>query len=64
MKKRDLIKVLVQEGWHFVRSGKHEIWGKGDLTVPVPHGNKIATYTAEQILKKINKTKGKNALKR
>lgn len=64
MKKRDLVQILLQEGWYLIRSSKHEIWGNGDLTEAVPHGNDISKYTAEKILKKVYKAKGNNARKR
>jgi len=53
MTKKELVKVLKQNGWKLVRQGKHEIWGKGGLSIPIPrHAGDIPHGTARNILKR------------
>jgi len=53
MTKRELEKVLKKNGWRFVREGKHEIWGKGGETVPIPrHKGDIPIGTVNNIIKR------------
>ena len=51
MKLRDLIRELESLGFRLVRSGKHLVYGKGSVTVAVPHNNQVNRYTAKAILK-------------
>lgn len=53
MKKIDLETILKQNGWRIVRQGKHEIWGKGGLSIPLPrHKGDIPKGTADNILRR------------
>ena len=53
MTKRELLKILNQAGWQYLREGRHEIWGKGGKTIPIPrHTGDIPRGTAEKILKR------------
>jgi len=36
MKKRELLKILTQAGWKYLREGRHEIWVKDERPSPSP----------------------------
>lgn len=63
MKKKDLILILVENGWYFARSNKHEIWENNGVSVAVPHSRETSKYVAETILKTIEKVKKGNQCK-
>jgi predicted RNA binding protein YcfA (HicA-like mRNA interferase family) len=53
MTKIELIKILKEHGWQIMRQGKHEIWGNGGLTIPIPrHKGDIPKGTADNILRR------------
>ena len=53
MKKRELEKILKQNGWNLQRQGKHEICEKNGRTIPLPrHKGDIPAGTANSILKR------------
>lgn len=53
MKRRDLLHRLVELGWSFDRQGgAHEIWRKGERTMPIPRHTEINENTARAILRK------------
>jgi len=53
MTKRELLKILSQEGWQYLREGRHEIWGKNGKTIPIPrHAGDIPKGTVNNILKR------------
>ena len=54
MKREDLVKVLVANGWTPLRSNGHEIWckaGHTNIIVPHKHGREINRFTAKAILR-------------
>lgn len=52
MKRRDILYLLNQAGFVFVRSGgKHDVYGKGSTLVSVPRHNEIKEPTAWGIMK-------------
>lgn len=54
MKKRQIEKHLVQNGWWILRQGgNHELWTNGDHFVAVPRHREIMENTARAILKKV-----------
>ena len=56
MKKRQLIKLLKDDGWYLKRnSGDHEIYAKGKNRIPVPRHNEINEETAKSIIKKLGR---------
>ena len=63
MKRRDLEVKLTKLGWFPMRQGKHEIWGNGVDTVPVPRHKEINEYTARSILRKAEQYPGKKGSK-
>ncbi|WP_187142881.1 type II toxin-antitoxin system HicA family toxin [Thermanaerosceptrum fracticalcis] len=53
MKRRELIKILVQNGWYLARHGSsHDIYTNGAKSQPVPRHNEINEVTAKNILKR------------
>jgi predicted RNA binding protein YcfA (HicA-like mRNA interferase family) len=53
MKRRDLIKLLVKNGWSLERSnGPHDIYRKGNEREPVPRHKEITENTAQAIIKR------------
>ena len=53
MKKRDLIKLLEQNGWTFLRhGGNHEIYGKGNQTEYVPRHAELDEQLARAIIRR------------
>ncbi|MBP1562417.1 MAG: type II toxin-antitoxin system HicA family toxin [Oscillospiraceae bacterium] len=53
MKRKDLIKKLIQNGWYFKRDGgNHEIWTDGKNTEPIPRHKEINEQLAKYIIRK------------
>lgn len=53
MTKRELTRILKQNGWRLIRQGKHEVWGKDGMTIPIPrHAGDIPAGTARNILRR------------
>lgn len=53
MKRTDLIKILMKNGWYFKRDGgNHEIWTDGVNTEPIPRHREINEMLAKSIIKK------------
>lgn len=54
MKKRDLEKILIRNGYRKIDSNKHEKWTNGSQTLVIPHkhGQEINEYTAKAIIKR------------
>lgn len=53
MKRRDLIKQLVDNGWQLVRNGaNHDIYSDGQRSEPIPRHKEINELTAKAILKR------------
>jgi predicted RNA binding protein YcfA (HicA-like mRNA interferase family) len=58
MTKKQLLKILKEAGFDKIREGKHEVWGKGGLSIPIPrHKGDIPKGTATSILKRAGITK-------
>ena len=56
MKKRKLIKILKEYGWHKYDEGKrHEKWTNGSLKTTIPRHIEINEITAKQIIKLVRK---------
>lgn len=55
MKRKELIKMLIRNGWYFKRDGgNHEIWSNGTYTEPIPRHREINEMLAKSIIKKHN----------
>jgi len=53
MKRRQLIKILEQNGWYFLRNGAdHDIYTNGSATEPIPRHTEINENLAKKILKR------------
>ena len=53
MKRRDLEKLLKQNGWYLLRSGGgHDIYTNGKDTEPIPRHNEINEQLAKAIIKR------------
>lgn len=52
MKHRDLIDALLKAGFVLERTGKHDIYVKGNVEVQIPHHREVNEITAKSILKK------------
>lgn len=61
MKKRDLVKILLEQGCVLIRSNKHEIYEINGFPIAVPHGNEISKFTAKSILSELAKYKNKKS---
>ena len=55
MKRRDLIRLLEQNGWYLKREGgNHDIYTNGLRTEPIPRHREIAEELAKAIIRKHN----------
>lgn len=55
MKRNDLIKKLIKNGFILARNGSnHDIYKRGNVTEPVPRHNEIPENLAKSILKRNN----------
>lgn len=54
-KQKDMIKLLLVNGWTLKRESKHKIFQKNKSIVSVPHTKTIKRNTARDILKMIEK---------
>ena len=55
MKRRDLIKKLLDAGFVLVRNGSnHDVYAKGSVTEPIPRHNEVPEGLARKILKRNN----------
>lgn len=55
MKRNDLIKLLVRNGWHFVRNGSnHDIYSNGKQIEPIERHKEIPEQLAKAIIKRNN----------
>ena len=52
MKHRDLIDAITKAGFVLERTGKHDIYVKGDIEVQIPHHKEVNEITARSIMKK------------
>lgn len=53
MKKRDLEKLLKNNGWYLLRSGgNHDIYTNGVDTEPIPRHNEVNERLAQAIIKR------------
>jgi len=53
VKRRDLIKKLEKNGWHFLRhGGNHDIYTNGKRQEPISHQREIDEMLAKKILKR------------
>jgi len=51
MTKKEILKILKKSGFKKVREGKHEIWKKDSVIIPIPrHKGDIPNGTARNIL--------------
>lgn len=53
MKRSDLVKKLMKNGWYFKRDGgNHEIWTDGTQTEAIPRHREVNEMLAKSIIKK------------
>ncbi len=53
MKRKDLIKILEQNGWWKLREGSnHDIYTNGNKSEPIPRHNEINELLAKAIIKR------------
>ena len=54
MKRRDLIRLLEQNGWYFKRSGgSHDLYTNGKQTEAIPRHTEIDEMLARAIIRKL-----------
>ena len=54
MKRRDLIKLLEENGWFLKRSGgNHDLYTDGNKVEPIPRHSEINEMLAKAIIKKL-----------
>lgn len=54
MKRRDLIRLLEQNGWYFKRSGgNHDLYTNGKQTEAIPRHTEIDEMLARAIIRKL-----------
>lgn len=54
MKKRDLVKLLEENGWYLKRSGgNHDLYTDGKKIEPIPRHSEINEKLAKAIIKKL-----------
>lgn len=54
MKRRDLVKLLEENGWYFKRSGgSHDLYTNGIKTEAIPRHSEINEMLAKTIIKKL-----------
>ncbi len=50
---REIKKILKENGWSKVREGRHEVWGKDGIIIPIPrHKGDLPRGTTDSILKR------------
>ncbi len=55
MKRKDLIKLLEQNGWYLKRNGSnHDIYTNGIRNEPIPRHNEIKENLARYIIRKLD----------
>ena len=53
MKRRDIVKKLEKNGWHYLRNGgNHDIYTKGKEIEAIPRHREIPEHLAKAILKR------------
>jgi predicted RNA binding protein YcfA (HicA-like mRNA interferase family) len=53
MKRRELIRLLKQNGWRSIRNkGDHEVYSNGASVVAVPRHSEVNELTAQSIVKR------------
>ncbi|MBU7555158.1 type II toxin-antitoxin system HicA family toxin [Pediococcus ethanolidurans] len=63
MKRRDLIRILKQDGWRMIRHGSnHDVYAKETKTEPIERHNEIPEGLARRILKRTGLNKNKKSL--
>lgn len=55
MRKQEMIKILKENGFGFLRNGKHELWSDGLTRITLPHSNKIEQRLSKFIQLQIQK---------
>lgn len=51
MKTKELERILIRNGFKYVRGNKHAIWSNGVITLAVPRHKDTNKFTARDILK-------------
>lgn len=55
MKRKDLIKMLMRNGWYFIRNGSnHDIYSNGKRIEPIERHKEIPEQLAKAIIKRNN----------
>lgn len=53
MKRRDLVNMLLRNGWELIRQkGDHDIFGRGSKRESIPRHTEINEYLARAIIKR------------
>lgn len=53
MKRKDLIKLLIKNGWWFYRNGgNHDIYTNGEKSEPIPRHSELKEQLAKSIIKR------------
>lgn len=55
MKRVELEKFLISQGYRMIRQNKHSTWSNGVMTVAVPHHREVNKYLAKQIVREVEK---------
>lgn len=54
MKRRELVKLLEENGWYIKRNGgNHDLYTNGEATEPIPRHSEINERLAKAIIKKL-----------
>lgn len=53
--KREVERLLLDNGFRFVKGNKHELWSNGTYTFAVSQGNNVAPRTYKAMLSKLNR---------
>lgn len=53
MKTKDLIKLLEDKGYRFLRSSSHKLYSNGTHTIAIPHHTEVNKFLANKIKRTI-----------
>ena len=57
MKYRDLIRILKDHNFQFIRNSGHQIFSNGQISIAVPHRNEFSRGLVRRILQQAGLTK-------
>ena len=57
MKYRDLMRILKDHGFEFIRNSGHQIFSNGQISIAIPHRNEFSRGLVRRILQQSRLTK-------